>query len=99
MLYNGKTGADPTPAYDTIHLFGFALEDGLHTSIREISHPAGHVIPDGFTAGPRTKCNALDRSGYVDVDTFPITLMRYLIFLFLEGKVGEGDKSAQKVKV
>ena len=70
MLYDGKTGADSAPSHDMLHVFGFSLEDGLHAPIREISHPAGHVIPDGFTAGLCTECNALDPAGDGYVDSF-----------------------------
>ncbi len=67
MRDSGKTGADAAPLDNAIHVLGFAFEDSLYASVREISHPAGNMMPEGFLNGPGSECNSLDPAcdGYV----------------------------------
>jgi hypothetical protein len=53
-LYVGHSGSGWSPSAEFDQFFDgffFPFENGFNSAIREVSHPAGDVMPDGFVSG------------------------------------------------
>lgn len=56
------------PPDHVLHGSIIPLENGLHTPIRKVSHPALQTAPERLIPGMISKKNALYPSGYPDVN-------------------------------